>query len=89
MEPLINDNEIDISPDIIPVKTIQETIVKDEDIAAVKQSPNFKSGVKGWKLNSNGIMEAREANFSDASGTFTTVDGKTITVVSGVITSIV
>ena len=94
MDELINPNDIDISPDLIEVKTTEETIVKDEDMTATKQSPNFKSGSKGWRLNSNGIIEAREANFSDASGTFyASSDGVnfnlTITYVNGIITSVI
>lgn len=32
-----------------------------ENITKPLQSPNFKQGVKGWRLNSNGILEANGA----------------------------
>lgn len=88
MEPLTNSNDIDLSPDVLEVKTIEETIVKDKDITEVQQSPNFKTGVKGWRLNSNGVMEANAGIFSSYSGTFLAGGGETVTVVSGIIVSV-
>lgn len=59
-----NDGVIDIKPDTVKQITGQELSdahAEAEDksnIATVTQSPNFKSGVSGWRLNSNGVIEA-------------------------------
>lgn len=95
MEPLVNTNEIDISPDPIEIKTIEETLVKDEDPFKPIQSPNFKSGEVGWRASSNGLFEANGAMMSNVgSGSFyASTDGISfdilISYVDGVITSIV
>lgn len=86
----LNDNEIDLFPDPIEVKTMEETIVKDKDVAAPVQSPNFKQNTTGWKLGSNGLFEANGAKMSNSgSGSFTTNDGYTVSFVDGVIVSVV
>lgn len=60
---------IDISPDKIPINDLDTLLGRQNgvgenygtsvsNIAKPFQSPNFKSGVSGWRLNSNGIIEA-------------------------------
>ena len=75
---------IDISPDKIPEKSMDALLGKDQpnqsnsNIAKVFQSPNFKSGVSGWRLNSNGIIEAVGVIISG-----TVVPGNIISVAGG------
>ena len=62
-----NSGIIDVAPNVIERTTGQQLIdnhlAADEksNIATVTQSPNFRSGVSGWRLNSNGILEANGA----------------------------
>jgi hypothetical protein len=61
----------DVSPDKITVFTGDEliggvsqgTVAENArpNITAPLQSPNFKQGTTGWRLNSNGILEANGA----------------------------
>lgn len=94
MDQSTNQNEIELVPDQIEVKTITETIVKDEDVAQPIQSPNFKQNTTGWKLGSNGLLEANGAKMSTVgSGSFyASSDGATFNIivsyVDGVITTI-
>lgn|SRR3990167_883885 len=84
------DEVLDLIPDMIEVKPIDEVIVKDQDVAQPIQSPNFKQNTTGWKLGSNGLLEANGAKMSTVgSGSFTTVDGKTVSYVDGIITAVV
>lgn len=63
---------IDITPSPIPTLRGNEIIggktqaslespVFVENITKPFQSPNFKQGTTGWRLNSNGILEANGA----------------------------
>lgn len=58
---------VDIAPDSVPVVKGKELIGQSSDglagsaafnIARPYQSPNFVAGVEGWRLNSNGIIQA-------------------------------
>lgn len=77
---------IDIAPDVVKQLTGQElidaSIASDEksNVAKVTQSPNFKSGVSGWRLNSNGIIEATGVQIA---GDITISGGDIIAVSSG------
>jgi len=78
MEPLVEDNVIDINPDPIELKTMEDTIVKDKDIAEPIQSPNFKSGEVGWKWSSNGVAETSEQILNTPTITDATINTATI-----------
>lgn len=77
---------VDIAPDVVTQITGQQLIdnhiVNEEksNIATVTQSPNFKSGVSGWRLNSNGIIEATGVQIA---GNITISGGDIIAVASG------
>lgn len=54
-----NEAVIDIAPDVIEVVKGGDIEVDDiTNITKPFQSPNFKSGVSGWRLNSNGVIQA-------------------------------
>lgn len=58
MDQLIKTEDIDIVPDVIPVKTYQETVSLTDDATTKPiKSPNYKLGSTGWRLNSNGVVE--------------------------------
>jgi hypothetical protein len=64
MPPQDNQN-IDISPDVIPTKKIGDVLVNNGTygintlgIGKTIQSTNFKKGSTGWRLASNGVLEA-------------------------------
>ena len=64
MDPQTNNN-IDISPDVIPTKKIGDVLVNNGvygintlGIGKTIQSTNFKKGSTGWRLASNGVLEA-------------------------------
>lgn len=77
---------IDIAPDPIPRRTMIELLGSDQagvaqsNIAKPFQSPNFKSGVSGWRLNSNGIIEAVGVQIA---GNVTISGGSVVAVASG------
>ena len=77
---------VDIAPNVVEQTTGQQLIDasinadKDSNIATITQSPNFKSGVSGWKLNSNGIIEATGVQIA---GEITISGGDIIAVASG------
>lgn len=82
-----SDNDIiDIAPDVVAQITGQQLIdnhITNEEksnVATVTQSPNFKSGVSGWRLNSNGIIEATGVQIA---GNITISGGEIIAVSSG------
>ena len=64
---------IDVSPNPVPILNgnqiigvarigdIQAGAPQLDSITKAFQSPNFKSGTTGWRLNSNGILEANGA----------------------------
>lgn len=64
---------IDVSPNPVPifngnqiigvsrVGDIQAGAPQLDSITKTLQSPNFKQGTTGWRLNSNGILEANGA----------------------------
>lgn len=64
---------IDVSPAPVPTLKgnqiigvnrpgdIQAEAPQLDSIVKPIQSPNFQSGTKGWRLNSNGILEAYDA----------------------------
>lgn len=84
----------DIAPDQLPVIKGGEILqnpgvgiigatpygVGISNIATPYQSPNFKAGVSGWRLNSNGIIEATGVQIS---GDITISGGDIIAVSSG------
>ena len=61
---------VDIAPDLVEIKkgselfgstsegTGQDYGTGISNIARPYQSPNFKAGISGWRLNSNGIIQA-------------------------------
>lgn len=65
------DTVVDIVPDkvgafrgeeiigAVPIGTVAANA--RQDITRPLQSPNFKQGTTGWRLNSNGILEANGA----------------------------
>lgn len=53
---------IDIVPDKVEVKKQEQVFTEIQDITAPTQSPNFIYGVTGWRLNSNGIIDAVGVN---------------------------
>jgi hypothetical protein len=56
---LQNDKTIDLKPDTITQPTNDILFTEDTNSAvSTQQSPNFIKGVSGWRLNSNGIIEA-------------------------------
>ena len=57
-------NTIDAAPDKVEVKTQEETFTDIQDITLPQQSPNFIYGVSGWRLNSNGVIDAVGVNLS-------------------------
>lgn len=73
-----NNQVVDLAPDIIPVFKWDELIQQAEKtgvvnygggsslIAGAFQSPNFKSGSAGWRLDSNGDLEANDGVFRGA-----------------------
>lgn len=81
-----NTDVLDIAPDVVAQITGQQLIdnhIANEEksnIATVTQSPNFKSGVSGWRLNSNGIIEATGVQIA---GNITISGGEIIAVASG------
>lgn len=81
-----NTDVLDIAPDVVTQITGQQLIdnhIANEEksnIATVTQSPNFKSGVSGWRLNSNGIIEAVGVQIA---GDITIQGGEIIAVASG------
>lgn len=81
-----NTDVFDIAPDVVAQITGQQLIdnhIANEEksnIATVTQSPNFKSGVSGWRLNSNGIIEATGVQIA---GDITISGGEIIAVSSG------
>lgn len=95
MEPLGNEQPIpDLSPDQIQTYNWNEIIKAAEVIVSngsgavptkPMQSPNFVSGSTGWRLDTNGNLEANDGNFrgdiTGSSGTFT----GTITATGGAI----
>ena len=84
---IYSENDIvDIAPDVVTQITGQQLIdnhIANEEksnIATATQSPNFKSGVSGWKLHSNGIIEAVGVQIA---GNITISGGDIIAVASG------
>lgn len=69
---------IDLVPDKIPLKKNEELFNTITDITLPQQSPNFVYGVSGWRLNSNGIIDAVGVNLSGS-----IVPDTTITVIQG------
>lgn len=53
-----DEETIDISPDKVEVTKPEQIFTDVQDITLPQQSPNFVKGVSGWRLNSNGIIEA-------------------------------
>lgn len=56
MDPL-NNEELDIAPDVIEPKSISDVVVEQESITKPIKSPNYKLATTGWRLNSNGVAE--------------------------------
>jgi hypothetical protein len=73
-----DDKAIDIAPDTVKVEKPEEIFTNVQDITLPQQSPNFIYGVSGWRLNSNGIIDAVGVNLSG-----TIVPDSTITVAQG------
>lgn len=83
---------IDIAPDLVETKKGSELFgnggnglgeeygVGISNIARPYQSPNFKAGVSGWRLNSNGIIQAVGVEIS---GDITISGGEIVAVSSG------
>jgi hypothetical protein len=63
MEELDN-KSIDIVPDLLKEKKNEELFSTITDITLPQQSPNFVYGVSGWRLNSNGIIDAVGVNLA-------------------------
>lgn len=68
MEPQVNHGQPqDIAPDLVPVKTMAETIIPPENLlprnsgiatpSKAIQSPNFKSNSAGWYLDPSGNVQ--------------------------------
>lgn len=57
-------NTLDIVPDTTEVKKQEDIFTEVQDITTPTQSPNFVYGVSGWRLNSNGIIDAVGVNIS-------------------------
>jgi hypothetical protein len=60
--------DLDINPDKLEVKKTENIFTDVQDITLPQQSPNFVYGVSGWRLNSNGIIDAVGVNLA---GSFT------------------
>lgn len=56
--------DLDIIPDKMEVKKNENIFQEVQDITLPQQSPNFVYGVSGWRLNSNGIIDAVGVNLS-------------------------
>ena len=55
-------NIVDVSPDKLEIKKQEQIFTDVQDITLPQQSPNFVYGVSGWRLNSNGIIDAVGVN---------------------------
>jgi hypothetical protein len=71
MDQQIKNEIVDISPDVVQQKKIGETLINNpeyglsgSEIGKTIQSTNFKHGVSGWRLGSNGVLEAKGAIIS-------------------------
>lgn len=75
-----DDKSLDISPDKLEVKKNEQVFTEFQDITTPTQSPNFVYGVSGWRLNSNGIIDAVGVNIAGSitpTGVLTVVQGGT------------
>lgn len=71
-------NVIDAAPEKVKPKKQEEVFTEVQDITLPQQSPNFVYGVSGWRLNSNGIIDAVGVNIAG-----NVVPDSTITVSQG------
>lgn len=55
---------LDAAPDEVEVKKQEQVFTDFQDITLPQQSPNFVYGVSGWRLNSNGIIDAVGVNIA-------------------------
>ena len=55
---------IDIAPNKTETKKPEQIFTEVQDITLPQQSPNFVYGVSGWRLNSNGIIDAVGVNIA-------------------------
>lgn len=59
-----DDKTIDIVQDTMEVKKNEQIFTNIQDITLPQQSPNFVYGVSGWRLNSNGVIDAVGVNLA-------------------------
>lgn len=57
-------NIIDIVPNKVEPKKNEELFQEIQDTTAPTQSPNFIYGQTGWRLNSNGVIDATGVNIA-------------------------
>lgn len=53
-----DENFLDLNPDKLEIKKNENIFTDRQDITTPQQSPNFVYGVSGWRLGSNGIIDA-------------------------------
>lgn len=73
-------NTIDIVPDKLEEKKQEQVFTEVQDITTPTQSPNFVYGVSGWRLNSNGVIDAVGVNIAGSitpTGVLTVLQGGT------------